>query len=213
MYISLSVLASSFQGCLNGLTSNDSSYRLLLGNWNVCNVFSALKELNRSETQQFHNHSVLTYRTWTKVRRHMNNLPKHNCLTSLSEATGLHSSENLAAGIRSHSTMRALVRLDSDVGRWCQAHSQCSILSQRCLTGLRSELCAGQSSSSTLKSENYFFMDLALCKVALCCVESAFPKLLPQSSRHSVVEIMTVYWSITISVIWSRGRPIKQLAD
>ena len=46
--------------------------------------------------------------------------------------------------------------------RLCLARSLHSNSSQRCLMGLRSGLCAGQSSYSTPISTNNFCMDLAL---------------------------------------------------
>jgi hypothetical protein len=52
----------------------------------------------------------------------------------------------------------------SEFGHWCWAirpGSQRSNLSLRYSTGLRSGLCAGQLSSSTLISTNHFCMDLA----------------------------------------------------
>jgi hypothetical protein len=49
------------------------------------------------------------------------------------------------------------------------ARSQRSNSSQRCSMGLRSGLCAGQSSSSTPISINHFCMDLALCRGKLSC--------------------------------------------
>jgi hypothetical protein len=53
---------------------------------------------------------------------------------------------------------------------------------------LRSGLCAGQSSSSTPILTNHFRMDLALCMGALSLLKQgrAFPKLLPQSWKHSI---------------------------
>ncbi|KAK6314285.1 hypothetical protein J4Q44_G00157440 [Coregonus suidteri] len=57
----------------------------------------------------------------------------------------------------------------TDVGRLGLARSRRSNSSQRCSMGLRSGLCAGQSSSSTTISTNHIYMDLALCKGALSC--------------------------------------------
>lgn len=45
---------------------------------------------------------------------------------------------------------------------WGLAHSWCSSLSQRCRVGLRSDLCAGRSSSATPNWENCCFMDSSL---------------------------------------------------
>ncbi|KAK6293699.1 hypothetical protein J4Q44_G00360250 [Coregonus suidteri] len=56
---------------------------------------------------------------------------------------------NIAAGTCFHSSTRALVRSGTDVGRLGLARSRRSSSSQRCSMGLRSGLCAGQSSSST----------------------------------------------------------------
>ncbi|KAG7317169.1 hypothetical protein KOW79_019467 [Hemibagrus wyckioides] len=49
------------------------------------------------------------------------------------------------------------------------ACSLCSNSSQRCSIGLRSGLCAGQSSSSTPNSLIHDFMDLALCTGVQSC--------------------------------------------
>ena len=65
--------------------------------------------------------------------------------------------------------IRALVSPGTDVRRLGQALSRRSNSSQRCSMGLRSGLCAGQSSSSTPISTNYFCMDLTLCTGALSC--------------------------------------------
>ncbi|KAK3526022.1 hypothetical protein QTP70_012787 [Hemibagrus guttatus] len=56
----------------------------------------------------------------------------------------------------------AFVRSGTDVGREGQARSLRSNSSQRCSMGLRTGLCAGQSSSSTPNSLIHVFMDLAL---------------------------------------------------
>uniref|UniRef100_A0AAZ3R1L6 ZZ-type domain-containing protein n=1 Tax=Oncorhynchus tshawytscha TaxID=74940 RepID=A0AAZ3R1L6_ONCTS len=61
----------------------------------------------------------------------------------------------------------SLVRSGTDVGRLGLARSRHSNSSQRCSMGLRSGLCAGQSSSSIPISTNHFCMDLALCMGAL----------------------------------------------
>ncbi len=72
-------------------------------------------------------------------------------------------------GIFYHSSRSAFVRSDTDVGREGLARSLCSNSSQRCSIGLRSGLCAGQSSSSTPNSLIHVFMDLALCTGAQSC--------------------------------------------
>ena len=74
---------------------------------------------------------------------------------------------NIAAGTCFHSVTRALVKSGTDVGRLGLARSRRSNSSQRCSMGLRSGLCASQSSSSTTISTNHFCMDLALCTGAL----------------------------------------------
>ncbi len=66
---------------------------------------------------------------------------------------------------------------------WCSglAHSRRSNSSQTCLIGLRSGLCAGQSSSSTLLNwENHFFMELH-CVQVYCHVETG------SSWKHIIV--------------------------
>ena len=68
-----------------------------------------------------------------------------------------------------HSATRALVWSCTGVGRLGLASSPRSNSSQRCLMGLRSGLCAGQSSSFTPISTNHFSMDLALYTGALSC--------------------------------------------
>uniref|UniRef100_A0A3P8S0T8 Uncharacterized protein n=1 Tax=Amphiprion percula TaxID=161767 RepID=A0A3P8S0T8_AMPPE len=66
-------------------------------------------------------------------------------------------------GIIDHSSRSSFVRSHTDVGPEGLALSLCSNSSQRCSMGLRSGLCAGQSSSSTPDSVIHVFMDLALC--------------------------------------------------
>jgi len=63
----------------------------------------------------------------------------------------------------------AFVRSGTDVGREGLTRSLRSNSSQRCYIGLRSGLCAGQSSSSTPNSLIHVFMDLALCTGAQSC--------------------------------------------
>ena len=75
----------------------------------------------------------------------------------------------VSVGIFAHSGKRAFVRSDTDVGREGLAHNLRSSSSQRCLMGLRSGLCEGQSSSSTPNSPSQAFMDLALCTGAQSC--------------------------------------------
>ncbi|XP_058258308.1 uncharacterized protein LOC131361290 isoform X2 [Hemibagrus wyckioides] len=72
-------------------------------------------------------------------------------------------------GIFDHSSRSAFVRSHTDVGREGLALSLRSNSSQRCSIGLRSGLCAGQSSSSTPDSVIHVFMDLALCTGAQSC--------------------------------------------
>ena len=55
-------------------------------------------------------------------------------------------------GIFDHSSRSAFVRSHTDVGQEGLALSLCSNSSQRCSVGLKSGLCAGQSSSSTPNS-------------------------------------------------------------
>lgn len=66
---------------------------------------------------------------------------------------------------------RDLLLSISEVQDWCweirPGSQSCS--SQRCRIGLRSELCEGQSSFSTLNCENHLFIDLTLCMRALSC--------------------------------------------
>ena len=61
----------------------------------------------------------------------------------------------------------------TDVGPEGLALSLRSDSSQRCSIGLRSGLCAGQSSSSTPDSAIHVFMDLALCSGAQSCWSQA----------------------------------------
>ena len=70
---------------------------------------------------------------------------------------------NIAVGTCLHSATRALARSGTDVGRLGLARIRHSNSSQRYSMGLRSGLCAGQSSFSTPISTNPFCMDLALC--------------------------------------------------
>uniref|UniRef100_A0A667X151 Doublecortin domain-containing protein n=1 Tax=Myripristis murdjan TaxID=586833 RepID=A0A667X151_9TELE len=72
-------------------------------------------------------------------------------------------------GIFDHSSRSAFVRSNTDVGQEGLARSLRSNSSQRCSLGLRSGLCAGQSSSSTPNSLIHVFMDLALCTGAQSC--------------------------------------------
>jgi hypothetical protein len=76
---------------------------------------------------------------------------------------------NIATGTCFHSATRALVRLGTDVGRLDLARCLRSNSSQSFWMGLRSGLCAGQSSSSTPISANYLCMDLTSCTGALSC--------------------------------------------
>ena len=76
---------------------------------------------------------------------------------------------NIAAGTCFQSATRPLVWSSTDVGLLGLSRSQCSNSSQSCLMGLRSRLCAGQSSSSIPILTNHFYMDLALSTGALSC--------------------------------------------
>ena len=78
---------------------------------------------------------------------------------------------NIAAGTCFHSATRALVWPGTNVGRLGLAGSRRSNSSKRCLMGLRSGLCAVQSSSSTPISTNHFCMDrcMDLAIWQLCC--------------------------------------------
>ena len=72
-------------------------------------------------------------------------------------------------GIFDNSYRSTFVRSDNDI-RWeGPARSLCFNSSQRCSIGLRSGLCAGQSSSSTPNSLIHVLMDLALCTGAQSC--------------------------------------------
>ena len=72
-------------------------------------------------------------------------------------------------GIFDHSSSDAFVRSHTDVGREGLAFSLHSNSPKSCSIGLRSGLCAGQSSSSTPNSLIHVFMDLALCTGAESC--------------------------------------------
>ncbi|KAK6307892.1 hypothetical protein J4Q44_G00211630 [Coregonus suidteri] len=85
---------------------------------------------------------------------------------------------NIAAGTCFHSATRALVRSGTDVGRLGLAYSRRSNSSQRCSMGLRSGLCAGQASSSTLISTNHSVWT-SLCAQGHCHAETG--KGLPQT--------------------------------
>ena len=94
---------------------------------------------------------------------------------------------NIAAETCFHSGIRVLMRLGTDVRRLGLARSRRSNSSQRCLMGLRSGLCAGQSSSSTPISTNHFCMDFTLCLGALStetgkgCLQTVATKLEAQN--------------------------------
>jgi hypothetical protein len=131
-----------------------------------------------------------TYTTWLKVSGHLlveHLIPKSwaliwswsplCCYNSLHfSGKAFHKTLEHYSRDLFHSATRALVRSGTDVGRLGLARSRCSNSYQMCLMGLRSGLCAGQSSSSTPISTNHFCMDLALCIVMLK-QERAFPKL------------------------------------
>ncbi|KAK3549116.1 hypothetical protein QTP70_032576 [Hemibagrus guttatus] len=72
-------------------------------------------------------------------------------------------------GIFDRSSRSTFVRSGTDVGREGLARSLRSNSSQRCSMGLRSGLCAGQSSSSTPNSLIHVFMDLALVTGVQSC--------------------------------------------
>ena len=97
-----------------------------------------------------------------------------------------------------HSSRSAFVRSHTDIGREGLALILHSSSSRRCSIGLRSGLCAGQSSSSTSNS-----MSLWTCFVHWCTVileqEGAIPKLFPQSWEHEIVQHLLVFWSIQSS--------------
>ena len=96
-------------------------------------------------------------------------------------------------GIFDHSSRSAFVRSHTDVGREGLALSLRSNSSQRCSIGLRSGLCAGQSSSSTPNSLIHVFMDLALCTGAQSCWNRKGPS--PNCS-HKVgsMELSNISW-------------------
>jgi hypothetical protein len=71
------------------------------------------------------------------------------------------------------------------LGDWALSRSSNS--SQRCLMGLRSGLCAGQSSSSTPTPTNHFCMDHFVHEGnVMLKQERAYHKLLPQSWNRIV---------------------------
>ena len=72
---------------------------------------------------------------------------------------------------------KALGRSSIDVGILGLARSRCSNSSQKCSMGLRSGLCAGQSSSSTPIMTTHFCMYLALCMGELSCWNRKGPSL------------------------------------
>jgi hypothetical protein len=84
------------------------------------------------------------------------------------------------------------------VGRSGLARSQRSNSSLRCLMGLRSGLCAGQSSSSALISKKHFCMDLALCKGALSCWNRKGPS--PNCKAQNCLEC---HCMLKISLHWN----------
>ena len=96
-------------------------------------------------------------------------------------------------GIFDHSSRSAFVRSHTDVGPEGLALSLRSNSSQRCSIGLRSGLCAGQSSSSTPNSLIHVFMDLALCTGAQSCWKRKGPS--PNCS-HKVgsMELARISW-------------------
>lgn len=98
-----------------------------------------------------------------------------------------------------HSFYRALMRSGADVGREGLAHNLCSSSSQRFSTGLRSGLCAGQSSSSPPNSSNHVFIVLALCTGA----GSYWNRKGPSSHcfhkvGSSIIQNVLVCWSVKI---------------
>ena len=72
-------------------------------------------------------------------------------------------------GIFDHSSRSTFMRSHTDAGQEGLALSLHSNSSQRCSVGLRSGLCAGQSSSSTPSSLLHVFMNLALCTGVQSC--------------------------------------------
>ena len=83
--------------------------------------------------------------------------------------------EHCCGDLLPFSLFRALEGVGTDVGRLGLARSRCSNSSQRCLMGLKSGLCEGQSSSSTPISTNHFGMNHALCTGALSCLNRKGP--------------------------------------
>ena len=97
-------------------------------------------------------------------------------------------------GIFDHSSRSAFVRSHTDVGQEGLALSLRCNSPQRCSIGLRSGLCAGQSSSSTPNS--LIHTDLALCTGAQLCWNRKGPS--PNCS-HKV-------GSVELSNIFGNGR-------
>ena len=111
-----------------------------------------------------HTHPNMSRRAWViLVGINMELVPPFAAITA-STLLGKVSTRcwNIAVGICFHSATRALVRSGTDVGQLGLTHNQHSNSSQRCSMGLRSGLCAGQSSTSTLISTNHFTMDLTV---------------------------------------------------
>ena len=98
-------------------------------------------------------------------------------------------------GIFDHSSRSAFVRSDTDVGREGLARSLRSNSSQRCSIGLRSGLCAGQSSSSTPNSLIHVFMDLALCTGAQSCWNRKGPNSPNCSHKVGSMKLSKISWS------------------
>lgn len=92
----------------------------------------------------------------------------------------------------------------SEVGDWGRA--QRSISNKRCWMGLKSGLCARQSCSSTLNSENYFFMDLVSCtwEVSCCGEASKFPLIVTNDYLH----YWLIVWSVKCQINWGNC-PLK----
>uniref|UniRef100_A0A3B4DS63 NACHT domain-containing protein n=1 Tax=Pygocentrus nattereri TaxID=42514 RepID=A0A3B4DS63_PYGNA len=101
---------------------------------------------------------------------------------------------NVFMGIFDHSSRSTFMRSDLDVGQEGLACSLHSNSSQRCSIGLRSGLCAGQSSSSTPNSLIHVFMDPALCTAAQSCWnrKGPSPNCSPQSWEHEILQNLLV---------------------
>ena len=100
-------------------------------------------------------------------------------------------------GIFDHSSRSAFVRSHTDVGQEGLALSLHSNSSQNCSFGLRSGVCAGQSSSSTSNSLIHHFMDLALFTGVQSCWTRKGPS---PNCCHKVgsVELSNISWDAEV---------------